>query len=83
MYDLPVIDPGFGRDGSSSHRAGSEPPHNQHVHVVVLFPYSNEGGRLLGEETDRNGGTSPGSPGRRYRSGPSIRFASAPVRDHS
>ncbi len=49
MYDLAVIEPGLIPNGSPNRSAGNESSLNQHmhVHVTVLHPHSDEGGRLL------------------------------------
>ena len=47
MYDLPVIDSGFISVGSKNRCAGRAPSINQHEHGVVLFPFLDEGGRVL------------------------------------
>ena len=66
MYLLASRDPGHIYLGSVNREFGDDPPLNQHVHVVVLFPYLDTKGRLHVDVMERNVETSMASLVRRY-----------------
>ncbi len=66
MYLLAISEPGHFYLGSVNPEFGDDPPLKQHVHVVVLFPYFDEGGRFVVDVMERNVETSLASLDRRY-----------------
>lgn len=66
MYLLAVREPGYFYLASVNREFGSEPRLNQHVHVVVLFPYFDAEGQFRVDVMERNVETSVESLVQRY-----------------